>query len=58
MPKKIAPLEEVCEIDMNDEEIVDDPAEASLDRLVVLLNWTLLSVSPSCRSSVHVQSSR
>jgi hypothetical protein len=36
----------------NEEEILDDSADASLDRFVVLLNWTLLSVSPSRRSGI------
>ncbi|OJA18554.1 hypothetical protein AZE42_04015 [Rhizopogon vesiculosus] len=43
MQKKIVPLEEVWKIDMSHEDIMNDPAEASLERLVVLLNWTLLS---------------
>lgn len=48
-------LEQV-EHETKEEGIVDDPAEAALDRFVALLNWTLLSVSSNHRSSIIIPS--
>ena len=52
--KRSVYLEEVGGQEMKDEEIVDDTSADGLDRLVVLLNRTLLSVSPSRRSSILI----